>query len=184
MSNYIIKHSHLEEDYIYLQRYWRQDEVLSCLHWHEQGHILRLDISNRTKVPVLEFHLPQVVASKNLVWILVGTLSSCLIFFSDFIYSWETQREKQRHRQKKKQAPCRKPSAEISQSQDYGITTWAESRCQTTEPPTHPRLVTTCLSLSCTCVLAFRSPGIYQSFSKFPMVVYLPEFLFKFPVRV
>ena len=29
--------------------------------------------------------------------------------FLSFIYSWETQREKQRHREREKQAPCRKP---------------------------------------------------------------------------
>ena len=49
-----------------------------------------------------------------------------------FIYSWETHRVRQRHRQREKQAP--------SGTQDRGITTWAKDRHSTTEPPRHPSL--------------------------------------------
>ena len=38
--------------------------------------------------------------------------------------------ERHRHRQREKQAPCGEPW-----SQDLRITTWAEGRCSTTEPP-------------------------------------------------
>ena len=32
-----------------------------------------------------------------------------LCIFKDFIYSWETHRERKRHRQREKQTPCREP---------------------------------------------------------------------------
>ena len=54
-----------------------------------------------------------------------------------FIYSWETHRERQRHRQREKQALCREPDAG-TWSQDPRITTWAKGRCSTTEPPRCP----------------------------------------------
>ena len=50
-----------------------------------------------------------------------------------FIYSWETQRDWQRPRQREKQAPWGKPGTGLDPKQDPGITTWAEDRCSTTE---------------------------------------------------
>ena len=35
-------------------------------------------------------------------------------FKKDFIYSWETHRERQRHRQREKQAPCREPDVGLN----------------------------------------------------------------------
>ena len=43
-------------------------------------------------------------------------------------------REKQRHRQREKQAPCREPVAGL----DPRIMPWVKGRCYTTEPPRHP----------------------------------------------
>ena len=37
---------------------------------------------------------------------MVFYISFYTFFFKDFIYSWETHREGQRHRQREKQAPC------------------------------------------------------------------------------
>ena len=36
-------------------------------------------------------------------------IASIILFRKDFIYSRETQRERQIHRQREKQAPCREP---------------------------------------------------------------------------
>ena len=49
------------------------------------------------------------------------------------IYSWKTQR----HRQREKQVPCVEPDMG-TWSQDPGIMTWAEGRCSTTEPSRCP----------------------------------------------
>ena len=57
-----------------------------------------------------------------------------------FIYWWETQRVRQRHRQKEKQAPCRKPDTGLD-PRTPGITPWAKGRCPTTEPPRRPENV-------------------------------------------
>ena len=42
-------------------------------------------------------------------------MSSVLMFcfLKDFIYSWETEKERQRHRQREKQDPCREPDARL-----------------------------------------------------------------------
>ena len=52
-----------------------------------------------------------------------------------FIYSWETHRERQRHRQSRLQ--CREPDAELD-PRTLGSWSWAEGRYSTTEPPRHP----------------------------------------------
>ena len=57
-------------------------------------------------------------------------------FFKDisFIYSWETQGERQRHRQREKQAPCREPDAGL----DLRTTgSYPELRADA-QPPSHP----------------------------------------------
>ena len=57
--------------------------------------------------------------------------------FLDFICSWETQRQRQRHRGKAGSlwgARCR------TQSQDPRIPTWAKGRCSMVEPPRCPDL--------------------------------------------
>ena len=53
-----------------------------------------------------------------------------------FIYSWETQRESQRHTQREKQALHREP--EVGRDPRPRIKTWAEGRCSTAEPPGIP----------------------------------------------
>ena len=47
----------------------------------------------------------------------------------------DTSRERQRHRQREKQAPCFWCG---TRSQDPDIMTWTEDRCSTTEPPRCP----------------------------------------------
>ena len=54
-----------------------------------------------------------------------------------FIYSWETQRERQRHRQWEKQASCWEPDMGLH-PRTSGLMTWAEGRCSMTEPPRYP----------------------------------------------
>ena len=49
----------------------------------------------------------------------------------------ERERERQRHGQREKQAPCREPDMG-TRSWDSRTTSWAEGRCQTTEPPRDP----------------------------------------------
>ena len=60
------------------------------------------------------------------------------LFFKDFIYVFMRDTLRGRHRQREKQAPCRDPSVG---SRDSRITSWAEGRCSTIEPPRHPELM-------------------------------------------
>ena len=53
----------------------------------------------------------------------------------------QRERERGRHRQREKQAPCGEAPCG-TQSQDPGITPWAEGRHLTTEPPTCPPILT------------------------------------------
>ena len=54
--------------------------------------------------------------------------------FSDFIYSWETQRQRQRHRQREKQATCVEPDAELDPKT---LGSWPEPKADT-QPLSHP----------------------------------------------
>ena len=59
-----------------------------------------------------------------------------IFFMILFIYSWEIQRARQRHRQREKQAPCRKPDEDlIPGSWDHDL---SQGRCSTNEPPSFP----------------------------------------------
>ena len=60
--------------------------------------------------------------------------NSFILRFYLFIYSWETQRD----RQKEKQASCREPKEGLNPGP--GITPWAKGRWSTIEPPRCPRL--------------------------------------------
>ena len=46
-------------------------------------------------------------------------------------------KERQRHRLRKKQAPCREPYVGLN-PRTSGIMSWAEGRCSTAEPPRRP----------------------------------------------
>ena len=64
--------------------------------------------------------------SKFYTWSLYSfaTAFTTVYFFSKilFIYSWETHRERQRHRQKEKQAPCREPDVGLDPgSRDHAL---------------------------------------------------------------
>ena len=61
-------------------------------------------------------------------------------FFKDFIYSWETQREKEREAETQAEGEAGSlwgPRCG-TRSQDSGVTPWAEGRGLTAEPPRHP----------------------------------------------
>ena len=64
-------------------------------------------------------------------------VSSCCCF-KDFIYIFMRDTERQRHRQREKQAPHREPNAGLDPQ--IGITPWAKGRCSITEPPRNPLL--------------------------------------------
>ena len=71
---------------------------------------------------------------------------SLFIFFKDFIYSFiETEREREREREAETQAEGEAGSMQGAlhgtRSQDSRITPWAESGCQTTEPPRDPQVI-------------------------------------------
>ena len=55
-------------------------------------------------------------------------------FLKDFIYLLMRDTQKERHRQREKQAPL---SPMWHSIQDPGFMPWAEGRCSTTEPPRH-----------------------------------------------
>ena len=63
--------------------------------------------------------------------------SFCLKTFHLFIY--ETQREKQRHRPREKQAPRREPDEGLD-PWTPGVMPWAQGRRSTAEPSRHPNL--------------------------------------------
>ena len=53
------------------------------------------------------------------------------------MYSWETHREKQRHKQKEKQAPCREPDVGLHpQTQDHALSQRQMLNCWATQEPT------------------------------------------------
>ena len=49
----------------------------------------------------------------------------------------DTEREKQRHRQREKQAPCGKPDVWLN-PRTQGSQPEPKADCSTTEPPRHP----------------------------------------------
>ena len=57
-------------------------------------------------------------------------------FFFLRFYSWETQREKQRHSRGRSRLPAGSPMWDSIR--DSRITSWAKGRCSTAEPPRHP----------------------------------------------
>ena len=71
---------------------------------------------------------------------LPSTEQLCFIFFILkilLIYSWETQKERGRHRQRKKQAPCREPEVGLD-SGSPGSHPEPKAECLTAEPPRRP----------------------------------------------
>ena len=79
--------------------------------------------------------------NKGLLEYTISHAPSCtfiygFFFFKDFIYSWDTHREGQRHRQREKQASCGEPDVGLDpRTRGHGL-----GLGSTTEPPGCPHL--------------------------------------------
>ena len=89
-------------------------KITDYIYWFPQDatQIFGAVIYNNVQIYLMKSH-----------WLLISVLffsfpylKKIRFFFKDFIYSRETQKERQRHRQSKKQAPCRKPDAGLDLS--------------------------------------------------------------------
>ena len=96
-----------------------------CIHGASQGMVSRV----RTASMFSLHHICSIVS----------------LFFKRFylfIYSWETQTERERERGRDKgRGRSRLLAGSLMRDSipDPGITTWAEGRCPTAEPPRHPQ---------------------------------------------
>ena len=98
---------------------------------------------------------PPLFKSTELYFMLLcAIIPTDLLYFEDLLYNWYTQkyfffkcficlfmtdthRERQRHRQRKKQAPCKEPDVGFD-PRTLGSHPEREGRCSTAEPPRHP----------------------------------------------
>ena len=75
------------------------------------------------------------ISLKSLLLIeFVTFLHQHFIIFKDVIYLWETRRERQRHRQREKQAPCGEPDEGLD---PRTLGSWLEPKADT-QPLSHP----------------------------------------------
>ena len=113
--------------------------------WDSQGFPIFPDVYKTFLVDLLPLlwstQLPKIqIPSSKLHKIEISILLSFnskspgLFFYKDFIYSWERKKEKQRHTQREKQAPCREPNVGC----DPGSAGSCPGLKASTKPLSHP----------------------------------------------